>query len=121
MCNLTCFSVNNLKKKVHNASKSTMAVKSIVISEEKTAGSFIKDCILGKEYWNFKMKNLLFYFNLIFFSFFFFGCVGSSLLRVGFSLRGLLLLWSTGSRRAGFSSCGSQALERRFSSCGARA
>ena len=33
----------------------------------------------------------------------------------GFSLR------STGSRRAGFSSCGSRALERRLSSCGARA
>ena len=31
----------------------------------------------------------------------------------GFSLR------STGSRRAGFSSCGSRALEHRLSSCGA--
>ena len=29
-----------------------------------------------------------------------------------------LLLWSTGSRRAGFSSCGSWALEHRLSSCG---
>ena len=45
-----------------------------------------------------------------------------------FSLQWLLLLWSTGSRRAGFSSCGmwlrscgSRALERRLSSCGARA
>ena len=42
------------------------------------------------------------------------------------AVRGLLiavasLLWSTGSRHAGFSSCGSQALERRLSSCGARA
>ena len=36
-------------------------------------------------------------------------------------VRWLLLLWSTGSRRAGFSTCGSQALECRLSSCGARA
>ena len=44
---------------------------------------------------------------------------GCSLLRcVGFSLQWLLLLQSTGSRRAGFSSCGSWALERRLSSCG---
>ena len=35
----------------------------------------------------------------------------------GFSLQWLLLLRSTGSRCAGFSSCGSQALERRLSSC----
>ena len=35
---------------------------------------------------------------------------GYSLLQgVGFSLRWLLLLWSMGSRRAGFSSCGSWA------------
>ena len=33
----------------------------------------------------------------------------SSLWCVGFSLRWLLLLWSTGSRRAGFSSCGTRA------------
>ena len=47
---------------------------------------------------------------------------GYSLLRcAGFSLLWLLLLRSTGSRRAGFSSCGSRALERRLSSCGARA
>ena len=45
----------------------------------------------------------------------------SSLRCAGFSLRWLLLLRSTGSRSAGFSSCGSQALERRLSSCGARA
>ena len=38
----------------------------------------------------------------------------SSLQCVGFSLRWLLLLWSTG-----FSSCGSWALESRLSSCGA--
>ena len=37
----------------------------------------------------------------------------------GFSLWGLLLLQSTGSRRAGFSSGGSRALEHRLSSCGA--
>ena len=62
---------------------------------------------------------------------------GYSLLQcVGFSLRWLLLLQSMGSRRTGFSSCGSrasvvvahglsscgsQALERRLSSCGAQA
>ena len=62
---------------------------------------------------------------------------GYSLLRcAGFSLRGLLLLWSLGSRRTGFSSCGTRASVvvarglsscgswasgRRLSSCGARA
>ena len=67
---------------------------------------------------------------------FIFGCVGSSLLRMGFSLvaasggysslwctgfslRWLFLLRSTGSRRSGFCSCGSRALEHRLSSCGA--
>ena len=45
----------------------------------------------------------------------------SSLWCVGFSLWCLLLLWSTGSRHVGFSSCGSWALERRLSSRGARA
>ena len=52
------------------------------------------------------------------------GC--SSLRCAGFSLRWLLLLRSTGSRWVGFStvacglrSCGSRALERRLSSCGA--
>ena len=51
----------------------------------------------------------------------------SSLQCVGFSLRWLLLLWSTGSRRTGFSSCSTWAQqlwcmgsrERRLSSCGA--
>ena len=44
---------------------------------------------------------------------------GYSLLRcTGFSLRWLLLLRSTGSRHAGFSSCGSWALEHRLSSAG---
>ena len=33
----------------------------------------------------------------------------------------LFLLWSTGSRHVGFSNCGTRALERRLSSCGARA
>ena len=47
---------------------------------------------------------------------------GYSFLRcAGFSLRWLLLLRSTGSRRSGFNSCGSWAVERRLSSCGARA
>ena len=44
----------------------------------------------------------------------------SSLRCVGFSLRWPLLLQSTGSRHAGFSSCGSRTLERRLSSCGSR-
>ena len=61
-----------------------------------------------------------------FYFFIFFGYIGSSLLRarsfsscgergysslrrVGFSLWCLLLLWSTGSRRSGFSSCGTWA------------
>ena len=47
------------------------------------------------------------------------GC--SSLRCAGFSLRWLLLSRSTGSRHAGYSRCGSRALERRLSSCGARA
>ena len=47
------------------------------------------------------------------------GC--SSFHCAGFSLRWLLSLRSAGSRRTGFTSCGSQALERRLSSCGAQA
>ena len=43
----------------------------------------------------------------------------SSLRCTGFSLRWLLLLQSMGPRRAGFSSCGSRALERSLSSGGA--
>ena len=39
----------------------------------------------------------------------------------GLLTAGLLLLWSTDSRWAGFSGCGSQVLERRLSSCGTRA
>ena len=66
------------------------------------------------------------FFFLNFIYLFIFGCVRSSLLRVGFSLvaasrgysslrctgfslRWLLLLWSTGSRHEGFSSCGTWA------------
>ena len=71
------------------------------------------------------MKDILF-FNFYLFIYLFFGCIGSSLLRVGFlsscGERGLLfvavcglliawllLLWSMGSRCVGFSSCGMQA------------
>ena len=69
---------------------------------------------------------ILFFLNLLIF-----GCIGSSFLHAGFSLvavslgysslQWLLLLQSTGSRRTGFSSCGSWALEHRLSSCGPRA
>ena len=45
----------------------------------------------------------------------------SSFRCAGFSLWWLLLLPSTGSRRTGFSSCGSWALEHRLSNCGTRA
>ena len=45
----------------------------------------------------------------------------SSLRYTGFSLRWLLVLRNTGSRHAGFSSCGLRALECRLSSCGSRA
>ena len=49
----------------------------------------------------------IFIFNFIYlFNLFIFGCVGSSLWCAGFSLRWLLLLRSTGSRRAGLGSCG---------------
>ena len=67
---------------------------------------------------------------------FVYDCAGSSLLHGLFSgcgQRGLLsscrvwhlitvasLVLSPGSRRAGFSSCGSRAFEHKFSSCGAR-
>ena len=67
-----------------------------------------------------------FFVNLFIYLYFIFGCIGSSLLCTGFSLaaasggysslrcagfslRWLLLLRSTGSRRAGFSSCGARA------------
>ena len=69
---------------------------------------------------------------------FIFGCVGSSVLHAGFSLvaasggyssllctgfslRWLLLLRSTGSRRAGFSSCGAWAQKLRLAGSRAQA
>ena len=81
----------------------------------------------------------LLFFLYFFFSFFFFGCAGSSLRGlslvvasvgysslqyVGFLLWWLLLLRSTGSRCAGFSSCGTQAsvvVARGLSSCDTQA
>ena len=45
----------------------------------------------------------------------------SSLQCTSFSLQWLLLLWSMGSRHAGFNSCVPRALECRLSSCGAQA
>ena len=53
-----------------------------------------------------KMAHSRFFFLIYLLYIFIFGCIGSSLLRAGFSLRWLLLLRSTGSRHAGFSSCG---------------
>ena len=70
---------------------------------------------------NFFLTNLFIYFWL---RWVFIAAYGLSLVAVsrGYSsLWWLLLLQSTGSRLAGFSSCGAQALERRLSSCGARA
>ena len=85
----------------------------------------------------------LFIFNL--FIYFFFGCIGSLLLRAGFLWlrRAVATLhcgvrashcggfsccgaWALGARASvvaarGLSSCGSQALERRVSSCGTQA
>ena len=52
---------------------------------------------------------ILFVFFLNLFVFLIFGCIGSSLRCVGFSLRWLLSLWSTGYRREGLSSCGARA------------
>ena len=45
----------------------------------------------------------------------------SSLWCAGFSLSWLLLLWSTGSRHAGFSSCGTQAQQLWLTGCSAQA
>ena len=67
------------------------------------------------------LEALFFFFLILFIYLFIFGCAGSSLRCVGFSLRWLLLLQSTGPRCTGFSSCGSWALEHRLSSCGTRA
>ena len=82
--------------------------------------------------WYCYLLNILFYFIFYFWLCWVFVAVhglslvassgGCSLFRcAGFSLWWLLLLQSTDSRPAGFSSCGSQALEHRCSSCGARA
>ena len=69
------------------------------------------------------MQSIFFYKFIYFIYLFIFGCIGSLLLCAGFSLvvasGGYSSLWSTGYRRAGFSSCGSRALEHRLSSCGA--
>ena len=65
-------------------------------------GTHLKNCLVHPYLFYFIFFNL---FNL----FFIFGCVGSSLRYTGFSLQWLLLLQSTGSRRAGFSSCGTWA------------
>ena len=72
------------------------------------------------------VQQFLFFFLILFIYLFIFGCIGSSwqhaglslvaasrgyssLQCTGFSLQWLLLLWSTDSRRVGFSSCGMQA------------
>ena len=94
-------------------------------------------CVLEKNIFCNCWDNVVYIFVSLNLFILFFGCVGSSLLRAGFSLvaasRGYsslqclgfslqcLLLWRTGSRCVGFSSCGSQALEHRHSSCGAQA
>ena len=82
------------------------------------------------------LNSYFFFFNLILFIYFWLHWVFvavrrlslvvasggySSLPCAGFSLQWLRLLRSTGSRCAGFSSCGSRALECRLSSCGPRA
>ena len=83
----------------------------------------------------FYTSTLFFFFKFVYFSFWlrwvfaaarglFFTCGERGLLFVAVRrpLVGWpLLLWRTGSRHAGFSSCGSWAPERRLSSCGARA
>ena len=102
---------------------------------------------LGLHNINFENCNsfLTIFLYYIFIFYFFFGCIGSSLLRAGFlQLRqvrstlccgvwashcsGFSLLQSMGSRHVDFSSCGTWAqqlwllaLEHRLSSCGARA
>ena len=85
--------------------------------------------------WDYGTEFYLFIFNINLFIHLFLAALGlccglslvaasgdySSLRCAGFSLQWFLLLQSTGSRCAGFSSCGSRALERRFSGCGTRA
>ena len=94
-------------------------VKTFTSTVQTTLG----DLFIYKEDWTLRFSS--FFFFLI--NLFIFGCVwvfvavcglslvavsgGYSLLQcAGFSLRWLLLLWSTGSRCAGFSSCGAQLL-----------
>ena len=79
---------------------------------------------------SFFKKNLFIYIFYFWLHWVFIAALGLSLVAAsggysllwcaGFSLQWLLLLRSTGSRCMGFSSCGSRALERRLSSCGAR-
>ena len=86
---------------------------------------FVKNC------WEINFINLFIYlFIYLWLSWVFVAARGLSLVaHSGATLRysarashcGGFSLWSTGSRRAGFSSCGMQALERRYSSCGTRA
>ena len=98
-----------------------------------------KDALMGQKLFFFLIFKKIFYFYLFIYFWLrwvFVAACGLSLVAVsggysslrcaGFSLQWLLLLRSTGSRRAGFSSvarrlssCGSRALERRLSSCGA--
>ena len=87
------------------------------------AGGFLTTAPPGKS----QGLGVLFIYLYKFILLFIFGFIGSSLLCVAFSscgeqgllfvaVHGLLLLRRTGSRHAGFSSCGSQALERRLGS-----
>ena len=80
-------------------------------------------------YINFSLEH---FFAVYLFILFIFGCVGSSLLHVGFSLVAVSRGFSCCGARAlgvrasvvvvrGLSSCGSQAPEHRLSSCGTRA
>ena len=89
----------------------------------------MRSCVFLRMYHTASAFHSLIYQRYIFFLFLFyfflnlfiFGCVGSLLRCAGFSLRWLLLLRSMGSRCTGFSSCGSQAVKCRLSSCGSRA
>ena len=62
----------------------------------------VPDCLLLSSGWFREFLKIFIYL-------FIFGFIGSSLWCVGFSSRWLLLLQSTGSRRVGFSSCGTWA------------
>ena len=103
-------------------------------SEKSEDGVWLPEW-LENERWNLGLPRVFYFF--LFFKIYFWLCWvfiaarGLSLVAVsrdysslrcaGFSLQWLLLLRSTGSRRVGFSSCGSRALECRLSSCGSRA